>query len=342
MKVDQMMQAQSAYASGNAAAAAAAASAQAASAPPPPPMSSAGYPSMMGVAAAANAPPTAAAQQAAKDVPYPLHPSGPGFSSVYPTLNSFMGMEFNEATIRENMPEYLQVYKSTVATAAAVQPQNYNTQLASVSSGMVAPISGQSPVFATSQISHGVRSIILCKDGQGKVGLRVKSIDKGVFVALVTKGSPAAMGGLRFGDQILQINGENVAGYDEAKVHKIFKKAGVNNICLAVRDRPFERTLTLHKDSTGHIGFQFKEGEIKAIVVDSSAARNGLLIQHHLVEVNGQNVVGLNDKSIGDIIDGGGNVVTVTVIPSFVYKHMVKNMSNSVVKKMMDHSIPDL
>ena len=39
------------------------------------------------------------------------------------------------------------------------------------------------------------------------MGLRVRSVDKGVFVALVTKGSPSAMGGLRFGDQILQING---------------------------------------------------------------------------------------------------------------------------------------
>ena len=49
--------------------------------------------------------------------------------------------------------------------------------------------------------------MILCKDRDGKVGLRVRSVDKGVFVALVTKGSPSAMGGLRFGDQILQING---------------------------------------------------------------------------------------------------------------------------------------
>ena len=79
--------------------------------------------------------------------------------------------------------------------------------------------------------------VILCKDANGKVGLKVKSIDKGVFVALVTKGSPAALGGLRFGDQILQINGENVAGYTEPQVHKIFKKASVNNICVAVRDR---------------------------------------------------------------------------------------------------------
>ena len=37
--------------------------------------------------------------------------------------------------------------------------------------------------------------------------------------------------------QVLQINGENVAGYSESKVNDIIKKAGVNNIVLAVRDR---------------------------------------------------------------------------------------------------------
>ncbi len=52
---------------------------------------------------------------------------------------------------------------------------------------------------------------------------------------------------VRFGDQILQVNGENVAGHSTEKVHDILKKAGVNNITMAVRDRPFERTLTLHK-----------------------------------------------------------------------------------------------
>ena len=79
--------------------------------------------------------------------------------------------------------------------------------------------------------------VILCKDADGKVGVRVKSINKGIFVCLVTRGSPAAMGGLRFGDQILQINSDNVAGFSEGRVHDIFKKAGVNNIVLAVRDR---------------------------------------------------------------------------------------------------------
>ncbi len=99
--------------------------------------------------------------------------------------------------------------------------------------------------------------VILCKDGTGKVGIRVKSVNKGIFVCLVAKNTPAAMGGLRcalklllffciceiscfrprFGDQILQINNQDVAGFSEDKVHEIFKKCPVNNIVLAVRDR---------------------------------------------------------------------------------------------------------
>ena len=57
--------------------------------------------------------------------------------------------------------------------------------------------------------------------------------------------------------------------------------------------RPFGRTVSMQKDSLGHIGFVFRNGHIKSLVKDSSAARNGLLTEHYLVEVNGQNVVGL-------------------------------------------------
>jgi len=268
----------------------------------------------------------------------PITPAQPeqglGF---YPGLAEFMGLELSEDVIRSNMPEYLK------ENQVAVRQSN---QLASISpsgsGGFVAPVSSASPAFAKSQLSHGIRQVILCKGADGKVGVRVKAIDKGIFVALVVKQGPAALGGLKFGDQILQINEETVAGYSADKVHSIFKKAGVNNIVLAVRDRPFERTLTLHKDSTGHIGFQFKEGKITAIVVNSSAAKNGLLIEHNLLEINGQNVVGMKDKDINKIIDEeAGQVVTITVIPNFLYRHMMKNMSNSLVKKM-DHSIADI
>ena len=51
----------------------------------------------------------------------------------------------------------------------------------------------------------------------------------------------------RFGDQILQVNGVDLAGFNSDKVHDILRKASVNNIALVVRDRPFERAVTLHK-----------------------------------------------------------------------------------------------
>lgn len=49
----------------------------------------------------------------------------------------------------------------------------------------------------------------------------------------------------------------------------------------------------MHKDSTGHVGFVIKKGKIISLVKGSSAARNGLLTNHYVCEVNGQNVIGL-------------------------------------------------
>ena len=80
--------------------------------------------------------------------------------------------------------------------------------------------------------------MVLCKDADGKVGVRVKAVNKGVFVCLVARNSPAAMGGLRFGDQILQINGNNVAGFGE-------NKASHPDPVLVTSLSPFGRDLTV-------------------------------------------------------------------------------------------------
>lgn len=103
---------------------------------------------------------------------------------------------------------------------------------------MIAPVSGDNNLgVRRAEIKQGVREVILCKDGQGKVGLRVRDINKGVFVQYVHANSPAALGGLRFGDQILQINGETLAGYSSDKVMKILKNASAQRVVFAVRDR---------------------------------------------------------------------------------------------------------
>lgn len=79
--------------------------------------------------------------------------------------------------------------------------------------------------------------LTLCKDANKKVGLRVQPVNNGIFVNLVTKNSPAAMAGLRFGDQILEINGKSVAGLSMSAVHDIIKKSPSSGITFVVRDR---------------------------------------------------------------------------------------------------------
>lgn len=251
-------------------------------------------------------------------------------SSLYPSLGDFMGMHISEDAIAASIPDYQQI--------AIRQPPT----LSLGNSQVVAPLSGQSLGLYKAQCTNGIRELILCKGKDEKVGLRVRAIDNGVFVCLVTDKSPAAIGGLRFGDQILQINGMIVAGFSMDKVHDMFRKAPVNGISVVVRDRPFERTVTLHKDSTGHVGFQFKNGKIVSLVKDSSAARNGLLTNHQMAEVDGQNVISLKDKEITKIIDKCKDIITVTIIPSVIYDHMIKKMSSSIMKSLMDHSIPTI
>ena len=61
---------------------------------------------------------------------------------------------------------------------------------------------------------------------------------QGIFVQFVREGSPAALAGLRFGDQILQINGQNVLGLSHDKAMDLMTKSkDPGKILLAVRDR---------------------------------------------------------------------------------------------------------
>ncbi|KAM7446305.1 hypothetical protein ABFA07_005346 [Porites harrisoni] len=294
------------------------------------------YPSLedmkVGQMAQAQAQQAGAQQPALAYAPQPGAPAPTPGSSLYPSLDDYMGINVSEASVRQHVPNY----------TAAVVPRPQGAVVPQIS-GMIAPVSGDNNLgVRRAEIKQGVREVVLCKDGQGKIGLRVRAVNKGVFVQYVHLNSPAALGGLRFGDQILQIDGETLAGYSSDKVMKILKNASSQRVVFAVRDRPFERTIVLQKDSSGYVGFVFKNGKITQIAKDTSAARNGLLTEHNLVEVNGQNVVGLKDNDIKAILEKGGQTITLTVIPTFIYEHIIKCMGEGLVKKTMDHSIPDL
>eukprot|EP00054_Salpingoeca_dolichothecata_P036924 m.9255 g.9255 ORF g.9255 m.9255 type:complete len:289 (+) comp7154_c0_seq1:89-955(+) len=238
-------------------------------------------------------------------------------------MTTYAGLDLSEGAITQYVPHDI---------AQAIQSNQR----------IVALTSDHDKGMMAAQIKQGVRQVVLAKDELGKLGVAVADIDKGVFISFVWTGSAAALGGLRFGDQILQINGETIAGWKKAKVISYLKKADGARITFAVRDRPFDRTLTVVKDSHNQVGFVFKKGEITHIVKDSSAARNGLLIHHNIVEVNGQNVVALPDRDILKIIQEAPPSVTLTIMPSFLFKHIVKGIGFDKMKTYMDRSMPEM
>lgn len=254
---------------------------------------------------------------------------------VYPSLHDYMGLDLGPTG---QLSFKFNDFPNSNNAVALPQPDLTKTNF----NNMIAPLSGQSLGLKRAHVTNGIRELILCKDKDGKVGVRVAAVNSGIFVCLVARGSPAEMGGIRFGDQILEVNGTQVAGFTVDQVHKMFKKAAVNGISVVVRDRPFERTVTLHKDSGGRVGFQFKKGEIVSLVKDSSATRNGLLTGHQILEVDGQNVVGLKDKEITAVIEAASSPLTVTIIPVSIYEHIVSKMSTNLIKNLMSHNIPEV
>ncbi|XP_058142807.1 syntenin-2 [Dasypus novemcinctus] len=252
-------------------------------------------------------------------------------SGLYPNLaelESYMGLSLSSQEVQQNLPRI---------------PEADNTAAPGPSPGqVVAPVTGNSVGARRAEIKPGVREIHLCKDERGKTGLRLRAIDKGLFVQLVQANTPASLVGLRFGDQILQIDGCDCAGWSTDKAHRVVKRASAERIVMVVRDRPFQRTVTVHKDGKGHIGFVIKKGKVVSVVKGSSAARNGLLTHHCVCEVNGQNVIGLKDKAILEILAMAGSTVTLTIIPTVIYEHMVRKLSPALLQHTMDHSVPDV
>jgi len=237
-------------------------------------------------------------------------------------MSSYGGLDISERAIAHHFPDTVQQQQiSAYRPLAAVTPAG--------DLGM-----------ARSEIHQGVKMVTLAKNADGKLGIAVQAIDKGIFVAFVWRDSAASLGGLRFGDQILQINGVNVAGWTMKQTLKALREAEASAVKFAVRERPFARVVTMQKDSHNVTGFVYKHGAITKLVKDSSAARNGLLINHQILEVNGQCVVGLKDKELKPIFDSAPPSMTLTIMPAFIYKHMVEKIGFKKIKKYMEHKVP--
>ena len=115
-------------------------------------------------------------------------------------------------------------------------------------------------------VGHGAAARISTRLRNPRFHVRVDELSKAICVTALNRHPIDAVSPreihicfrflFRFGDQILQIDGVTVAGWKLSKVHDhLRKKTDPKNIRLVVRDRPFDRTITLQKDSAGRIGF---------------------------------------------------------------------------------------
>lgn len=128
-----------------------------------------------------------------------VQPTAPIGASLYPTMNSYMGLDLTASEMAIIERQQQQLANLQLAQSRPNEIATYANK------HVVAPLSGSSVGLKRAQVTNGVREVVLCKDADHKIGMRCKSINNGIFIVLVTEGSPAAMAGLRFGDQLLQV-----------------------------------------------------------------------------------------------------------------------------------------
>uniref|UniRef100_A0A8C6WH29 Syndecan binding protein (syntenin) 2 n=1 Tax=Neogobius melanostomus TaxID=47308 RepID=A0A8C6WH29_9GOBI len=239
---------------------------------------------------------TMAALPALPEGSYQAPPSALPSAGLYPNLEelgSYMGLSLNSEELQRNMA-VVPVADSSVALPSSAY------------SGMLCPVTGADVGVRRAEIRPGVREVILCKDQDRKVGLRLRSIDNVRFTVTTAPPVgqlPAALAGLRFGDQVLQINGQNCAGWRVDKAHKALKAAAETRIEMVA----VQRTLTMIKDSS-------------------------------VTSINGQQ----EDSQIKDILSTSPSAMTITIMPKFIYEHMIKRMSSGLLRSAMDHSVPEV
>uniref|UniRef100_A0A8C2IVT7 Syndecan binding protein (syntenin) 2 n=1 Tax=Cyprinus carpio TaxID=7962 RepID=A0A8C2IVT7_CYPCA len=251
-------------------------------------------------------------------------------STLYPNLEElgdYMGLSLNSDEVQRNLA-LVPVADNQVAMPSSV-------------GGMVRPVTGADIGIRRAEIRPGLREVIICKDQEGKVGLRLKDIDNGVFVQLVQANSPAALGGLRFGDQVLQINGQNVAGWSSDKAHKALKAAAEQRIELIVRDRSYKHTLLFKEYSNNKLFYIWKYFQITDLIKNGSSCQGNISHFHFICGVNCF-VFCLQDTQIKDILTTSPTAMTITIMPKFIYEHMIKKMSSGLLRSSMDHSVPEV
>uniref|UniRef100_A0A1Y9IVH7 PDZ domain-containing protein n=1 Tax=Anopheles minimus TaxID=112268 RepID=A0A1Y9IVH7_9DIPT len=175
--------------------------------------------------------------------------------------------------------------------------------------------------------ANGIRELLIRKGDGGKIGVTGRRIHEGrLLICAVARRSPAYMAGLRYGDEILCLENETLAGMELNLVRDLVRKNLRNSIKLRTKDKPGERYVTIAKDVQKGFGFRFMNGEITFVRPNTAAERRGLERRLQIIEVNEEVVVGMQDEDIEAIIYANDDVVTLCVVPVKVYRQLFSQL----------------
>lgn len=136
------------------------------------------------------------------------------------------------------------------------------------------------------------------------------------------EGSPADHGGIKLGNQILQINGNDLAVTSKSELRDLLHQA--EKVVVVVQDHPSASSFRLRKDDDGLIGLNMQGNKIIGVMKGTHAAKSGVLAEHHLLDVEDTSVTGLYDSDVGLLLKEAAEIFTIKVIPSVIYNRMIQ------------------
>lgn len=135
-----------------------------------------------------------------------------------------------------------------------------------------------------------------------------------VVILSVEENSVAQRAGLQPGDQILEVNGENVQGLSKEEITLLAKRSRTVPPALAVISRI--RTFDLRR-RRGRFGFAVRgQGPvfIAEIEANSPAQNVGIRPGDLVLRINGVNLRHMNEHEVGQMIDSCGPTISLVLI----------------------------
>eukprot|EP00123_Amoebidium_parasiticum_P020975 comp5946_c0_seq1/m.1800 comp5946_c0_seq1/g.1800 ORF comp5946_c0_seq1/g.1800 comp5946_c0_seq1/m.1800 type:complete len:282 (-) comp5946_c0_seq1:142-987(-) len=185
------------------------------------------------------------------------------------------------------------------------------------------------------------RPIVLRRLGDQRFGFSVQKVGEAMCVSLVLPGSMAESAGLVVGDHILMCNGMQLRYATTDSM--LTDLASLPTIDMLVADCSFDVTVSVVRTQGQPLGLNLENGKIVSVTEGSLCAQYPIPLDHYLVEVNHDCVIGIHGPRLQRIIQQAGNVVSLRMMPAAEFELLLQRVGGSAaVRQVMDNYLLQL